>query len=109
MKPQATNQEILLFTGTSFCNRPFCERDAANTENRNYSSIEELEKACWDGLLNELLPELIGNSSSDNRNYIWHTASGVHFLCINISIYPTPLEKETSLDPYCFFSSVLYN
>jgi len=109
MKPQATNQEILLFTGTSFSNRPFCQRDTDDNEGNNYSALEELECACWDGMLNELLPELTGSPSHNNINHIWNTVSGVNFLCITIGPFPVQLEKETSLDPYLFLSAMFQN
>lgn len=108
MKPQATNQEILLFTGTSFTNRSFSHRED-DKEQRNYSAMEELERACWDGILNELLPELVGDASYDNNNYLWHTVSGVNFLCVNIGPHPVHVEKETSLDPYLFLNGVRKN
>jgi hypothetical protein len=109
MKPQPTNQEILLFTGTSFSNRPFCGTDIDDNAGKNYSTMEELECACWNGMLNELLPELAGNPSYNNNNYIWNTVSGLNFLCISMGPYPVQLEKETSLDPYLFLSAMFQN
>jgi hypothetical protein len=43
MEPQIINQEILLFTGSSFCNRQFCKRDDNDGNNSKHSSMEELE------------------------------------------------------------------
>jgi len=58
MKKMSTNQEILLFTGTSSYNKSFCGKE--DKEHKAFSSMEELEKACCDGLLNDLLFELAG-------------------------------------------------
>ena len=66
--------------------------------------MEELEKACWDGMLNELLPELFETGTPHNDNYIWNTISGLNFLCVNMSRYPMPLDKATSIDPYFFLN-----
>jgi hypothetical protein len=99
MKPQIINQEILLLTGSKFFNRPFCKKD--KNQQPDFSSMEELEKACWDGMLNELLPELFDNDDK-SKNYLWNTISGVNFLCVNMSPYPMSLEKSTSIDPYFF-------
>ena len=101
MEPQVINQEILLFTGSSFCSRKFC-RGNNDQSNTDHSPIEELEKACWDGMLCEMLPELVGNSLQHRNSYIWNTASGVNFLCINLGIGLTTIEKQTSIDPYFF-------
>lgn len=102
MKSEIINQEILLFTGTGFRSRSFSERDSDHDSCYNYSSVEELEKACWNGMLQEMLPELVGNSMQRSNNYVWNTASGVNFFCINIGTNPLPVEKETSIDPYYF-------
>ncbi|HEY1871528.1 MAG TPA: hypothetical protein VGG71_10745 [Chitinophagaceae bacterium] len=100
MKPETINQEILLFTNSSFCNRPFCRRNFNYENSENNSSMEELEKACWDGMLYELLPELFNNTQ--HNNYIWKTASVINFLSINMGSYPQDFEKQNSLDPYFF-------
>lgn len=98
MKPETINQEILLFTQSSFCNRPFCKRNSDQENPESYSSMEELEKACWDGMLTELLPELF----DDPHNYTWKTASGINFLSVSLGPYPSTIEKQSSLDPYLF-------
>lgn len=109
MKPQTTNQEILLVTGTRFCKRSFCKLEAENNEACNYSFMEELERVCRDGVLNKLLPELTGNRLLRNGSFIWNTASGVNFLCITMGSYPASVKKETSIDPYWFLSLSFYN
>lgn len=102
MKPKIINQEILLFAGTRFSSRQFSIKDTDEKENACYSSIENLEKACWAGMLFELLPELVGCPSADNKTYIWHIMSGEHFLRISMGSYPSSVENETSIDPYFF-------
>jgi hypothetical protein len=102
MEPQVINQEILLFTGSGFCSRQFCKRDSDNEGNSDYSAMEELEKACWDGMLYEMLPELAGTPASHGNSYIWNTTSGVNFLCINMGPYPLTAGKQTSINPYFF-------
>jgi len=99
MKPETINQEILLFTNSSFCNRPFSRRNDCDNSG-NYSSMEEIEKACWNGMLNELLPELFSDAQHDN--YIWKTTSGINFLSIRMGSNPQEAEKQSSLDPYFF-------
>jgi len=71
--------------------------------------MEELENACWDGMLNELLPELAGDPSNGSRNFIWKIVTGAHSLCISMGLCPMPEKNETSIDPHFFQSSVLYN
>ena len=109
MKTKNTNQEILLFTGTSFSSRQFLIKDAGGNEGSGNSSIESLEKACWAGMLFEVLPELIGCPSADNKTFIWHILSAEHFLRISMGPYPALIENEASIDPYFFLPGVCRN
>ena len=109
MKPETTNHEILLFTGTSFTSRKFCSRDEEKDNNTKTSSMEELEKACWDGLLYEMFPEILGSFSAKCESFIWHITSGVHFLLFGLGPFPQRMESETSIDPYFFIPTVYKN
>ena len=54
MKTAPIQQEILLMTGTKFSAREWAEK---NVEDQNkLSATEQLEDACWNGLLHEMLP-----------------------------------------------------
>ena len=101
-KHEATNHEFLLFTGSSFTNGEFCSRDDEKDNGRKLSSIEELEKACWNGMLYETFPELLNSFSAKCESFIWHIVSGVHFLRINMGPLPGEVENESSIDPYFF-------
>lgn len=109
MKPEATNREILLVMSSRFLQRSFCQKDCDDTRNATYSSMEELERACWDGMLNELLPELVGVPGCYNNNYIWNAVIGLRFLYISLGPSMVHVEHETSLDPYYFLSVLNYN
>jgi hypothetical protein len=109
MKQKTINQEILLITGTRFSNRSFSRKDNEHNDRKDHATMEELEKACWDGMLNELLPELAGSHLHRNNQFIWNIVSGVHFLCISIGPCPMPEKNSTSIDPYFFLSSLSYN
>jgi hypothetical protein len=107
MKPQAINQEILLIAETGLSTKRFCEKENSGNK-KEYTPLEELEKACWSGLLLEMLPELIDNSSGKKENFIWEVAAAKSFVCIRIGAYPGSVEKETSLDPYFFLERKLF-
>jgi hypothetical protein len=109
MKQQAINQEILLITDARFSSRLFCRKDTRNNEEVSNSLVEEMEKACWDGMLNELLPELAGHPSNGRSNFIWNIVTGAHFLCISMGPCPMPEKNKASIDPYFFLSSIVYN
>ena len=106
MKTEAIHQEILLFTDTKFSRREFCSNEKKNS--RNASPIEELENACWAGMLFEMLPELIGSYPEKNL-FIWTIINGFYFLKIDIGSYPCETENETTLDPYKFLKAFYRN
>ena len=80
MEPQVVNQEVLLFTATGFYSRQFYKRKSE--ADSDYSVIEKIEKACWDGMLYEMLPELIRDFGLHTKSDIWNTTSGLNFLSI---------------------------
>lgn len=109
MKQINTNQEILLFTGTSFTNRELCSRENEKDNIGKASPMEELERACWDGMLNEMFPKIKCPAFPQNENYIWKVMPGIHFLRINMGGYPPKQDYETTLDPYFFMLSTYEN
>ena len=109
MKPQIANQEIILFTGTSFANREFCSLDTEYNEGKEISLHDKLEKACWNGLLSEPLPGVLAGNSSNGESFIWQISSADNFLCINMGAYDEPVTGESSINPYYFITSVNIN
>ena len=106
MKTKAIHQEILLFTDTNFSKREYCTKE--KSINSPDPPLEELERACWAGLLWEMLPELIG-SGSFKKQFIWQIRNGFHFLKINMGTYACEVERETTLDPYYFLLTMNEN
>jgi hypothetical protein len=109
MNPQYANQEILLFTGTRFASREFYDTDTENKEAGPMTTHEKLESACWDGMLGELLPNLVGATRSKAEGLIWKIITADNFLCINMGAYDEPVTGESSIDPYCFITSLNIN
>lgn len=103
MKPQNFNQEILLFTKTSFARQEFSSRDADNQEGQNYSFVDKLEMACWNGLLEVMLPELNDDDTS-KQSFIWQINREENFLRICMGNYDAPVGGESSIDPYYFIA-----
>jgi hypothetical protein len=102
MKTEPTRHEILLFTRTSFASRELCSRTDEKDNDRKLSSIEKLEKACWEGMLYEMYPELPGSFATRCEIFIWNISRGENFLCIEMGGTPESLKKETAINPYYF-------
>lgn len=71
--------------------------------------MEELERACWEGLLFEMFPEILGGFSARNECFIWGIINGNNFLRISIGPKPTITENETTIDPYFCMQSAFKN
>ena len=56
MKQKNIQQEVLVLTQTSFAQKALIEDNGGNEKT---CPAEELEKGFWNGLLNEMLPELM--------------------------------------------------
>ena len=68
-------------TNTSFSKRQLCETRTQNT-NDHRTSVQQLEVACWNGLLNETLPEIIPTQSSKAKLFLWDVETRKSFLKI---------------------------
>jgi hypothetical protein len=107
MELKHAQQEILLNTDTQFAHRQWADKDASNAE--NLSAIEKLEKACWDGLVKELIPEVDVTLKSDKKLWLWHVYETQSFLALDFYEYPGPKQNELSIDPYLFMVKVRSN
>lgn len=107
MKPIIANQEIMLFAGTSFSKMEFSPLD--NTKGPElHTQSEELERACWAGMLFEMLPEL-PSPFEGSKAFIWSIYSASQFVLINQGTQPSIIENQFSVDPYCFLDDIKLN
>ena len=106
MKQTSLHHEILLFTGTSLSGKQLTSN---NSYGRKYSAIEQLEKACWDGILYEMFPEILGIAYPKCESFLWQVLTGKNFLYVNIGDSPVMVQHETSIDPYLFTMNACEN
>jgi hypothetical protein len=107
METHFTQQEILLITGTGFLQRPWCEKE--NSGSRQLTEKEQLEEACWNGLLQEMLPEIVERPSGGKKLYLWEIREASSFLELELGEFPVTTDKYFSIDPYSFLSTKLHN
>ena len=108
MKTTNTHYEILFFTGTSLASRQLADTKE-NSNAKMYSPIEELEKACWNGIIHEMFPEILNSFYPKCQSFLRHVLTGKNFLYINIGPNPGTAEHDTSIDPYFFMMTVCEN
>ena len=104
MKKNFTQQEILLLTSTKFSQREWCEKDAAG--NNTLSPTEQLQDACWNGILDEMLPEIMEKSAAGKKLFLWHVRHCKSFLEIELSESSPVIEPNFSIDPYFFVPAI---
>jgi len=95
-----TQQEILLLTGTNFSLRLCYDQDDSNNMHK-LTEREQLEDACWNGLLPDILPEII-EQPYGGKLYLWHIREAKSFIEIDLGETPEDKENIHSIDPYSF-------
>ncbi|MEO5996088.1 MAG: hypothetical protein ABIN89_05165 [Chitinophagaceae bacterium] len=101
MKPNSIQQEILLVTSTRIPEWQL-ERTDIYDKSQHLSYTEQLEEACWNGLLDDLLPGTIEKPTSGKKLHLWQVRSGSSFIRIELCTFPIVIEKQLSIDPYFF-------
>lgn len=101
------NQEILLMTATTFAQKEWAEKDAQHS--KTTSPEEQLEEACWNGLLNEMLPGIIEKSSTGKDLLLWQIIHHRSFLEIDLCESPYAEDRFHSISPYVFLRVMFYN
>ncbi len=105
MKKISTQQEILLMTGTGFSAREWAEK---NVDDKNkLSATEQLEEACWNGLLDEMIPEIIEKTIEGKKLFMWHIRHCKSFLEIELGESSSFIAGEFSIDPYLFVPQLI--
>ena len=106
MKHKATNHEVLLFTGTHFSNKQFCDKDRQPTDN---SLEDQLQRACWNGFIFEILPGILDHPAQKNISFIWEVIPAENFIDVRIGEAPYSIEYALSVNPYFFLLGKNFN
>jgi hypothetical protein len=101
----STQQEILLVTGTSFSSRLSYQKEG---DTGRLSQKQQLEEACWNGMLGELLPEIC-HPNPFQRMIVWKIREALSFLELDLGEFPASKDQQLSIDPYCFLATQTYN
>lgn len=107
MKPAYVLQEVLLFTNTNFSRKQFCTTKDTAKETRTLK--EQLEEACWNGLLPGLLPEIVTTTLCNKKIFTWEVNQFANLIYIKTGNIPAPLNKLSSINPTEFIFSMPKN
>ncbi len=108
MKTNFTQQEILLVTGATFSQRELC-RKGVSDNHKPLSKNDALEEACWNGLLHELLGNVIVKSAAGKELCLWQIRHGESFIEIDLCDSPAQTDNYLSVDPYAFLPTLFIN
>ena len=107
MEKKNIHQEVLVSTRTTLAKKVLFE---ANDSNKNATSVEKFEGACWNGFLNEIFSELMPyNSSLLTKIFIWGIYAGKSYLLVDLADGPDTIESVLSVDPHLFLPEVNLN
>ena len=101
METHNTQQEVILVTGTGFTSKQYREKDSLDGA-KNLSEAERLQEACWNGLIQEKLPEIFFHTHDADRLYLWQLKEGSHTLSLELGEFPQAIDPLHSIDPYAF-------
>jgi len=74
-----------------------------------YTEKEQLEDACWNGLLQEMLPEAYAKTEHSGMLYLWQIREAAFFLELEIGEFPAAIDKYYSIDPYSFLETKTFS
>lgn len=97
-------QEILLVTGTNFSSRQCWQK--LNENERIGSESDQLQDACWNGLLKEMLPEVV---AKNREIYLWQIRENKSGIEIELGELPSEVDPYYSIDPYLFAEGQFMN
>ena len=89
-------------TNSSFPQKQWCKKDT-DEESKNLTPEENMEEACANGLIQELLPEAFNR---DHKMYLWQMHPGFSFVQLELGEFPLAVDKQFSLDPHNFLTSL---
>lgn len=107
MKQQSHHHEILLVTGSTLSSEQFVNN--GTIKEGQPGSIEELQRDCWNGVLHEMFPEMLGNGDSNDNSVLWHASTGKNIFYASIGPDPLAAEHNTSIDPYFLMMNICGN
>ena len=108
MEKKFTQVEVLLMTGTSFALGNLCKKEDSRRD-ANLTEKEQLPEACWNGLIQTVLPEICLRSKNGDMLYLWQVKEAESFLELELGEIFAEIDAHSSLTPHLFFSTLAYN
>lgn len=108
MENNFTQLEVLLITGTSFLSGNLCKKDDSDPNNQ-LSEHQQLQEACWNGLIQTMLPEICLPSTDGGPLFLFQVREACSFIELELGDTPTFLDHQFSLTPHLFLATQTFN
>jgi hypothetical protein len=108
MKKITTNREILLQTGSSFFQRDWCELNNKYND-KKLSLKEQLINLCWNGMLKEMIPEILETDPGKKPLTLWEINESGNMLDLRYGDLDMEKNDEWSINPYVYLTFAIPN
>jgi hypothetical protein len=97
-------QEILLAFNSHFLSKIYFDKYNANSSDISIE-WEKIQEACWNGLLEEVLPEIFTRVIFVRPIYIWKIQEYNSIMEIDMGEIPSRKDNFFTIDPYKFLAN----
>lgn len=97
-------QEIVLAFNSGFLSKIYFEKCNAGSSDI-FIELEKIEEACWNGLLEEVLPEIFTMDIYARPLYIWTIREYNSVMEIDMGECPSEKDSFFCIDPYKFLAN----
>ena len=97
------NLEILLQTNSSYFKRDWVELKG-KTNDKQLSQKEQLIQLCWNGMLKEMIPEILQTELGKKPLTLWEINESDNMLDLRYGDFNEEMNDEWSINPYVFLT-----
>ncbi|MBL7700971.1 MAG: hypothetical protein JNM14_01870 [Ferruginibacter sp.] len=108
MKTRSTNQEILLMANASYFKREWSQLNG-NKNDKQLSQREKLIHLCWNGMLNEMMPEILQSGAGKNTLTLWEINQSGNMLDLRYGDIDKEMNDGWSINPYVYLTFAITN
>jgi hypothetical protein len=103
MKNNATNQEILLLSNSSYFKKDWAEL-TGNKNDKQLSQKKQLVLLCWNGMLKEMIPEILEPEAGKKPLTLWEINESGNMLDLRYGDIDLEMNDEWSINPYVYLT-----
>lgn len=108
MKQKTTGLEILLMSNSNYLNRDWSELSRERND-KQLSKREKLILQCWNGMLNEVMPEILRTVPGKKPLTLWEINESGNMLDLRYGNTDEEMNDEWSINPYVYLTFAIPN